>query len=285
MYVGRHRDDEDGETTMSTRSSEQRKGRSESRTGSGTRQGDTADMTGAKSGEPSSAMLKGRDRDPGSTPDISEQLARIAADQKQIMSNIKTNHRELKQLIADEIGKVREDLNIEVAKINRRLDVLETRAPPPVHEPFEPGVTVVVANLPSSSQEDPNQLMTGVQGLIHQGMGLPGIEIVAVTRRAARGRGPGLVLVELHDLEDKKTVLRAKRSLREKPEYRNIYVRSAEGHTDRLLRLNFQTLLNHFQLTQQFRFTGSGRLIPRETTTPRGSQPEEPETNDDERDH
>ena len=213
MYVGRRRDDEDGETTMSTRS-EQRKGRSESGTGSGTRQGDTVDMTGAKSGEPSSAMLKGRDRDPGSTPDLSEQLAPIAADQKQIMDNIKTNHRELKQLIADEIGKVREDLNIEVAKINHRLEVLETRAPPPVHEPFEPGVTVVVANLPSSPQEDPNQLMTGVQGLIHQGMGLPGIEIVAVTRRAARGRGPGLVLVDLHDLEDKKTVLRAKRSLR-----------------------------------------------------------------------
>ena len=99
--------------------------------------------------------------------------------------------------------------------------------------------------------------------MLSVGMGLPGIEPVAVTRRASRGPGPGLVLLELTDLDSKKEVLRAKLKLRDNPAYRNLYVRSAEGHTDRLIRLNFTTLLRHLELTNEFRITGNGRLVPR----------------------
>ena len=88
-----------------------------------------------------------------------------------------------------------------------------------------------------------------------------------MTRRAARERAPGLVLVELRDLDDKKTELRAKMALRTNYQYKNIYLRSAEGNTDRLIRLNFQTLLNHFHLTSEFRLTESGRLVARDQDT------------------
>ena len=49
-------------------------------------------------------------------------------------------------------------------------------------------------------------------------------------------------------------------ALRTNDQYKNIYLRSAEGHTDRLIRLNFQ-------LTREFRLTGSGRLVARDQDT------------------
>ena len=155
-----------------------------------------------------------------------------------------------------------------MSAMTNRLTALEERTPPAAKEPFDPNVTVVIANVaPISGNEDNVQLLQYIEELFINGLQLPGIELVEVTRRAGRGTAPGLVLVELFSVDDKKTVLRAKMNLRNTQQYKNIYMRSAEGHTDRLIRLNFQTLLRHFNLTNQFRLTGSGRLIARDPTT------------------
>ena len=151
-----------------------------------------------------------------------------------------------------------------MARVNSRLEALENATPPPSHDPFDPDVTVVIANLPlTGPDENESHIMNRINDMLSVGMELPGIEPVAVTRRASRGDGVGLVLLELADLDSKKEVLRAKTKLRGNPAYSNLYVRSAEGHTDRLIRLNFTTLLRHFELTRQYRITGSGRLLPR----------------------
>ena len=191
-------------------------------------------------------------------------LKTILEGQNKIIQKLNQNHTELRNHIDREVKKVRDDLVLEISQLTRRMEVMETRQAAIVtKEPFEPDITVICANLPQAALDESDaQLRQLVEQLVNDGMGLPGIEIANVTRRSGRQQNPGLV--ELHSLDDKKTVLRSKTTLRDNAAYRNEYVRSAEGHTDRLIRLNFNTLLNHFNLTQQFRITGSGRLMPKE---------------------
>ena len=190
--------------------------------------------------------------------DYSAQLQKILTQQSKILDG-------QKEIRAD-VNKVREDLFLEIATVNRRLETLEI-AQASAHEPFSPDVTVLFANLPLlAPQETEAQLLDKVQDIFTNGLKLPGIPIVGVCRKANREGNPGVVLVELPSLDEKKQVLQAKMSLRTTAAYKNLYVRSAEGHTDRLMRLNFQTLLNHFNITRSYRFTGSGRLVPRSNT-------------------
>ena len=201
-----------------------------------------------------------------SDSDIRAQL-KIASGQNTIMNKIRENHDDLKTVIATEVSKVRCDVFLEMSQITRRLNVLESRSPVAtnIRESFSPDVSVVIANLALvSASETKAALMGKINYVLAEGLALPGNKPMVVTRRAARGRGPGLVLLELNDVSDKITVLKAKQSLRNKPEYKNLYLSFAEGHTDCLMRLNFNTLLNHLNLTWEFRFTGSGRLVPRD---------------------
>ncbi len=61
-------------------------------------------------------------------------------------------------------------------------------------------------------------------------------------------------------------VLKAKRTLKDKTQYNNLYlyIRSAKSHEERLIDLNFTTLMDHLQVSDVFRFTGSGRLVPQD---------------------
>ena len=135
--------------------------------------------------------------------------------------------------------------------------------------PFPTGHrTVVIGNLPHlASEETEAQHLDKVKCVISERLSLPGIEVIVVTKGgppAARGNNPGLVLAEFPSVDDKKTVLCAKLDLRNSPAYNNLYIRSAEDHTDKLLRMNFQTLVDYLDLTRHFRFTGSCRLVPRD---------------------
>ena len=178
-----------------------------------------------------------------SNSDIRAQLKKIASGQNTIMNKIRENHDDLKTMIATEVSKVRADVFLEMSQITRRLDVLESRSPVAtnIREPFSPDVTVVIANLALvSAIETKAALMDKINYVLAEGLALPGIKPMVVTRRAASGRGPGLVLLELNDVGDKITVLKAKQSLRNKPENKNLYLSSTEGHTDCLMRLNLR---------------------------------------------
>ena len=241
-----------------------------SKTASNTGEANGATMAAmAGTGEQSGVTPGGSDQQQSSgagNPDLAQQLAKIMATQQQILGRIDKTGKDLKSHIASEIAKVRNEVFQEIAQVTSRLEALETSLPRQ-HEPFAPDVSVIIANMPMlAPNETQTQLLQKVNDVVANGLSLPGIEVVAVTRRAGRGRSPGLVIVELASLDDKKTVLRAKMNLRTNDAYKNLYVRSAEGHTDRLIRLNFQTLLDHLHLTRSFRLTGSGRLVPRNAT-------------------
>ena len=105
-----------------------------------------------------------------------------------------------------EIATVRDNVFLEVAQVTRQLESLEACVSenPLAHEPFAPDVTIIIASLLMLSQtETKAQLLERVQDVMTNGLLVPGTEAVAVTRCAARGSTPGLVLVELPCLDDK----------------------------------------------------------------------------------
>ena len=139
--------------------------------------------------------------------------------QTAILTKIRENHEDLKGMIVKEVTKVRENVFLELAQVTRRLEAIESKPDFVLpREPFCPDNTVVIANLTAVGTNDNEVLlMEKINHLLTVGLGLPDIEPVAVTRKASRGRGPGLVLLELNDIEDKKTVLKAKTNLKTVP--------------------------------------------------------------------
>ena len=128
---------------------------------------------------------------PAGQPDngsMLQQLALISAMQQQVLGKVTANgkkidqnYHELKTYISGEIQRVRDDVFLELSRVNSRLESLETMAATPVsppREPFDPDTTVVIANLPAlAQQETDTQLLEKVQHVVSVGLELPGIEV------------------------------------------------------------------------------------------------------------
>ena len=196
------------------------------------------------------------------------ELKKITKTQQILLTKVNNNHTEIKTLISQETKKVKEDIFLELAQITSRLKVIASLSPArsaTTREPFDPQVTIGMANMPLLAREEGDtDLWAKVEHIVQQGMELPGVEIVDVKRLSGRGSSPGIVLIECCDVDDKITILRAKQNLRANHEYKELYLRWAEWHSHRLIRHNFQTLLNHLGIQQQFRISGSGRLVKRD---------------------
>lgn len=68
-------------------------------------------------------------------------------------------------------------------------------------------------------------------------------EVVDVERLSPRGRGPGVIKVEFRTEQEKVAVLSHKRSLRDNENYSRVFIHAAKSHAERLINLNFRTLL------------------------------------------
>lgn len=127
---------------------------------------------------------------------------------------------------------------------------------------FDPEVTLIVAGLVYEENED---IKKKVHQLFQDGLGEKSV-VADVLRLNGRGNHPGVVKVECSSLDEKIAILRKKQKLRDHPNdsYRKVYIRSAKSHTDRLIELNFKTLLREFPNGKDYYVTGSGRLTRRD---------------------
>lgn len=90
------------------------------------------------------------------------------------------------------------------------------------------------------------------------------VEVVATKRLPSRDENkPGLVKVALDNLESKKTLLRSKTKLRDTEHYKEVWMRGSMTHTERLLHLNFKKMLSLIPEGNNYRVSGSGRVIPK----------------------
>ena len=191
-----------------------------------------------------------------------------------LTAQVSNNQSELKSLIDTKTRKVREDLQLELSAINRRMEGLVSRVARvealAAGKAFDPDKTVVIYNISKPVDETEAQLNQAITDIFSQGLQLPGIEIVSVKRCFGT---PGPVKVELPNLTCKIEVLRAKSTLKQKTQYSQLYIRSSKSHEERLMEINLKQVLDELDMTNVFRFTGSGRLVRRdETDSSRGHQ-------------
>jgi hypothetical protein len=86
------------------------------------------------------------------------------------------------------------------------------------------------------------------------------VTVVACKRLNGREGKPGIVKISFESLDQKLRVLRAKQKLRQHRTLHGIYLRSSQTHAERLVKLNFEKLLNEFP-DCNLKMTSNGRLV------------------------
>ena len=94
------------------------------------------------------------------------------------------------------------------------------------------------------------------------------MQVVNATRTPLRDNKPGIVKIEFKDTDTKVAVLRAKSQLGNDDRYRRVFIRSAQSHVERVSQKNTMAVLREMGLEDKFRFTGNGKLVPKQPTNP-----------------
>ncbi|XP_049912448.1 coiled-coil-helix-coiled-coil-helix domain-containing protein 7 isoform X6 [Epinephelus moara] len=158
---------------------------------------------------------------------------------------------------------IRESLDVEVGVLSARMDAIELKIEKNKTSKklrFDPDVSIIVSGLSSVNNEDATEK---VRELLAAGLRCdPMPELVAVERLRPRGPGPGIIKVEFRTVEEKVAALRLKHLLRENRSFERVYIRSAKSHADRLIELNFRTLLRELPTVGKD-FYITGRMMKR----------------------
>ena len=173
----------------------------------------------------------------------------------------------LKQL-EEKVQEVRDEFTAELRILAERVDSLETARAQPDHSTadigdvravidFAPETTVVAIGVPGAHDED----LEAIVGRMMEDMDLDTSEVVRVHRLRSRNEKPGIVKVQFTSTEHKVGALKAKKKLAESTEFRRTYLRSSKSHVERLVDINFRTILREIPGGDQYRLTGSGRVI------------------------
>ncbi len=153
-----------------------------------------------------------------------------------------------------------------MSQISARIDNLEQKleeAKCPAIS-FNPDVSFIIKGLTFTEGED---VTVRIKTLLDEGLGCePVPELINVEQVTSRGRRPGIIKVELRSVEEKVAVLRRKQRLRDNETFKNVYINSAKTHAERLIDLNFRTLLKELPLGKEFILARNGRLLRRTQT-------------------
>lgn len=197
--------------------------------------------------------------------EVKGMLKQIKNAQDSLKTSIDARFIELGTSLGGKIDSLRNDIYQEISalsnklqSVEERLEVLETNQPV-VEYPVE--TSIIIINLRESASEDVKAKCTE---LIQKGLGLGSVTPVRATRLQSRNDKPGVIKVQLKTKADKIHVLRNKEQLKSSNHTKRVFIRSAQTHEERLMRMNIQTLINELPDGNQYRFTGNGRLIKKE---------------------
>ena len=84
-----------------------------------------------------------------------------------------------------------------------------------------------------------------------------------------------LVKIAFASLEQKIMVLRAKHNLEQHMEFRNVWLRGAKDHVERLIDINFNTVLKMIPAGNDYKVSGSGRIIKKQAVNSGNADTEE----------
>ena len=205
-------------------------------------------------------------------------INRIQVSEEKVMTALDTKMKAMEDKIMVEVSATRskvDDLGLKFTDLERKLsdygDRLRTvedalAAGGAIVQEFDPEVTVIVTNVTYEEHED---VKTKCQQIIDHitsstTPALEPIPLVNATRTPFRNGRAGVIKLQLPTRQNKIDVLKNKKSLGNHATYSNSFIRGSQSHTERLIHLNTNTLLNELGLADKYRVTGNGRLVPKE---------------------
>ena len=181
---------------------------------------------------------------------VTKKVEEIDRKQDQILSRV------------DRIEKTVAAHDKEIHKLNEEFSTLGTsvaEVKSQVQPKFSPDITLVVTNPPRISGSDYQWAV----GLIHALGGRQDM-IVDTMRTPERNGKKGIFKIQLRTVEEKINLLRNKSQLKHAKGFERVFVRSSKSHTERIIDINFKTLLSEMPQLKSFRIAGNGRLMKRE---------------------
>ena len=147
---------------------------------------------------------------------------------------------------------------------------------------YDPEVTVIVTSVSYSDTEDVKQKCQEIIDHVRAKATPPlgPIPVVNAVRTPMRNGKPGVIKLQLPSRENKIDILKNKKSLSDHTTYSRAFIRGSHSHTERLIHLNTNTLLNELGLADRYRMTGNGRLALKQPTDQQNGPPQNWNAND-----
>ena len=201
---------------------------------------------------------------------VSQEIKKLSANfESHIANQVSKLGDSIKRQIQDSIEDIQQYVDAEVGRITSQIQDIQTRVSlleeKQVLE-YDPEVSVIMSRVPQVDGENIQQV---AEQIIHEGLGMPEVPVVRAMRLRQREARPGqrpqtpLVKVQLLDLEAKKRVLRAKLHLGNTQQFSNVWIRSSKPHIERLIDINFRTILDMIPGGNDMTVTNSGRITKR----------------------
>ncbi len=160
------------------------------------------------------------------------------------VAELKNDNAELRADFDNQLA-VNIELRTQVVELQSKLNL----------DPLEDAERCVIVS--GMAVTSPTDLVQDCNSLVKSAF--PDATVVACKRFNSRNDKPGLVKIALSDKAEKIAVLRGKSNIAD----RSLYIRSSQNHLERLNAVNSRTLLNLLPSGNNYRLTGSGRIVPR----------------------
>jgi len=179
--------------------------------------------------------------------------------------------------VKEEVNKVKEEIHTEIDDLKenfKRLDktyaeiVSKEKTIENVDSNRTKALNIVIKNIPSDPREISNNtvLKTKIETLVKDGLKLKDVNIKNVTRstrsqnnHTEKAGKPGIVFVELDNLDHKRQILKSKRSLKDSSKYTNVYIENYIPREKRMVDFNNRALLKAMGRDKDYK-TIDGRI-------------------------
>lgn len=167
---------------------------------------------------------------------------------------------------------IKQSVSTEVSDIKSRLEQVENRNTNTnaVSTVNNRELNLVIRNLPQNDREKDNNDITvkKVKSLLTDGLKLNDISVNKVERKHTRSRKPGVVILTVDDLDNKKDIFASKNKLAQSKQFKDVFIENDTPYEQRVNNANMSKLLH--EMGARNLTIHKGRIVNRNST--RGSK-------------
>ena len=170
--------------------------------------------------------------------------------------------------LTDKMNEVKTEVKQELNTMQNKIKHLEKQ----VHEKHinsqnsdKTKYRLVIKNLEYDEREETETKLTEhkVQSMLKDCLGLANIGLTYVSRKVARGKYPGVVIVETDCIESKKEIMKNKSKLKQNRQFDQVYIENDLPVETRNFQNAVRTVLKEMGKDKKYMFAGSRLLTKR----------------------